>query len=582
MKIKLFLLYVFVSIGSVLYADTDTHLRRNTDWVIMDMVHHNPGEPLTKSTFNKPSKLREYGFNAQVINEFQSVHAAITYDSLDSDIFPQNSKERLWIDALAGRITDKIDEIHDAGLEAYYFMDIIVLPKRLVKIYRKEICDSHGKIDFTRPKTQEIHRLMIREVFQRFPKLDGLVIRVGETYLHNLPYHTGNGPVLKPKKGDGGIQVHRDLMTLLREEVCVKQGKKVFYRTWGFDGFHTRPHYYLSVTDSIPSHPNLYLCVKHTKGDYHRTFSFNPTLGIGKHQQVIEIQCQREYEGKGAYPSYIAAGVLNGFEELRNSPGIHSLNQLKNTSQFAGIWTWSRGGGWLGPYISNELWSDVNTYVLSQWARNPEVSERDIFSKYAQKQGFHGEDIKRFHRLSLLSADAIVRGKNSLITPINVWWSRDHFIASDQVFLGTFKQLIDKGLTEKMLAEKSESVRLWTEIVALADSMQSGDSETLHYLRVSTRYGKILYGIYEQSWIIMLEGYKGERKGQPDTERIKNAIDTYDRLWLEFKRLKHENPDCATLFIPYAFNFGRPPTYRDKSGISTTVEKYRKRIEKKL
>ena len=27
---------------------------------------------------------------------------------------------------------------------------------------------------------------------------------------------------------------------------------------------------------------------------------FNPCIGIGKHQQVVEVQCQREYEGKGA------------------------------------------------------------------------------------------------------------------------------------------------------------------------------------------------------------------------------------------------------------------------------------------
>lgn len=36
---------------------------------------------------------------------------------------------------------------------------------------------------------------MLQEIFKRFPKLDGLVIRVGETYLQNTPYHTGNGPI---------------------------------------------------------------------------------------------------------------------------------------------------------------------------------------------------------------------------------------------------------------------------------------------------------------------------------------------------------------------------------------------------
>lgn len=76
---------------------------------------------------------------------------------------------------------------------------------------------------------------MLREIFERFPKLDGLVIRVGETYLQNTPYHTGNGPIPRNEKSwehnstyktDGGEKIHRNLMNLLREEVCIHQNKK--------------------------------------------------------------------------------------------------------------------------------------------------------------------------------------------------------------------------------------------------------------------------------------------------------------------------------------------------------------------
>ena len=67
-------------------------------------------------------------FNAQVVNEFQSVHTAITYSSLNPKICPIGSKERQWSDSVAARIENKIEAIHEAGLEAYYFTDIIVLP----------------------------------------------------------------------------------------------------------------------------------------------------------------------------------------------------------------------------------------------------------------------------------------------------------------------------------------------------------------------------------------------------------------------------------------------------------------------
>ena len=77
--------------------------------IVMDMVHHNPGEPFTNTWFNEPGNLVQYGFNAQVVNEFQSVHTAITYSSLDPRICPAGSKERLWIDSVATRIENKIE-----------------------------------------------------------------------------------------------------------------------------------------------------------------------------------------------------------------------------------------------------------------------------------------------------------------------------------------------------------------------------------------------------------------------------------------------------------------------------------------
>ena len=57
---------------------------------------------------------------------------------------------------------------------------------------------------------------------------------------------------------------------------------------------------------------------------------FNPCIGIGKHQQVVEVQCQREYEGKGAHPNYIAKGVIDGFEEFKKSniKKPYCLNQV--------------------------------------------------------------------------------------------------------------------------------------------------------------------------------------------------------------------------------------------------------------
>ena len=252
------------------------------------------------------------------------------------------------------------------------------------------------------------------------------------------------------------------------------------------------------------------------------------------------------------------------------------MNQLKSNPNFAGIWTWSRGGGWRGPYIKNELWCDINVAILANWANRMSLPEKELFKKYAIANGFKGKDIERFHRLSLLSADAIVRGRASLILPINVWWTRDQFIGGEKELRQNLKTIIEQGLTHKIILEKSQSVAIWKEIVALADKIQTGNPELRRYLQTSAKYGLLLYSIYAQGWIIMLKGYEGDMNGQYDTKSIRKAIDNYDRLWKEYKLFGETHPDCATLYEPYSFDFNKPPLYHDlKQGLNPTVDKYR-------
>jgi hypothetical protein len=102
-------------------------------------------------------------------------------------------------------------------------------------------------------------------------------------------------------------------MNLLREEVCVRQGKQLLFRSWY--SFCTDLGTYLAVSDGVEPHPNLLIVVKHCEGDFHRGNPFSKVLGQGRHRQLIEVQAQREYEGKGAYPNDIAHGLIDGFEE---------------------------------------------------------------------------------------------------------------------------------------------------------------------------------------------------------------------------------------------------------------------------
>lgn len=546
-KLIVFLLTVLPALQS--YSQNESKL-------ILDMVHHNPGESFTESVFNNPVALKEYGFNGQVINEFMPPHCAITYDEISNDIFPQGSEERKWADVLAGRINKQIKEVHAQGLKAYYFMDIILFPKRVVEMYKDELCSADGKIDWDRPRTKEFHQLMIKELFDRFPDMDGLVVRTGENYRQNIPYHQGNELVNNAHKEEA-IRKHSELVQMLREEVCVNRNKIVVYRTWDYAwnaerGFlHTRPDYYLGVTEQVKPHENLYFAVKHTAGDYFRTFPFNKTIGLGQHRQVIEVQCQREYEGKGAYPNYVADAVLNGFEECTGNSLPNCLNDFKTSPLYAGIWTWSRGGGWGGPYLKSEFWCDANTYVLSHWAHAPQRSEKEIFFQFARMKGFDEKSTGKLHQIALLSSKAVLRGRASKIVSVTqqqLEWTRDDNMRGMTNLKSLFGEVIRQGKVSEVLNEKYASVELWKQMGKLARELKGSNREEVAAVRASVEYGRLFFTLTYYGWSVMLRGYEAELAGAKQPVEIAKMSVHYDETWKEWKRFCDTNPWAATIY----------------------------------
>ncbi|MCF7568822.1 hypothetical protein L3X37_10665, partial [Sabulilitoribacter arenilitoris] len=350
---------------------------------VMDFVHNNPGLPPRVSKFNNTQFLESLGYGGITPHWF--VQCGITYDSLEEGIVPEGSEEREWILANAKKLKQQIREAKKADIDLCPFTDFLVVPKSVWEKYGKQMVadefidkvdsENYRKPDIRKEMTKKILRIQLDEIFNTFPELDGLVLRFGETYLHDTPFHLGNSPI---RGGELSIPDHVELIKLLREEVCVKRDKKLFYRNWVHDVFQYNLSTYLAVTNQVEPHPNLIFSIKHTRGDFLRTHDFNQILGKGKHQQIVEVQCQREYEGKQAHPNYIAKGVIEGFEEydyLMEPEQTQCLNDIKDSSIFAGVWTWSRGGGWLGPHLKNEFWAEQNAYVMSKWAQNTSRSE---------------------------------------------------------------------------------------------------------------------------------------------------------------------------------------------------------------
>lgn len=567
---------------------------RQEKFLVMDMVHHNPGEAMTESKFLDPSFLKAEGYGAKVFFLFEAAQFGVDWKEFDRALFPDTTDAGRWVAGKAAVIREKYTAAKKEGLQVYCMLDMLVLPSALVEKHKAELTNEQGKIDISKPYTQLCVRELMREMFHTFPQLDGLVIRTGETYLHDAPYYTGNHPV------QHGMQDHITLINLLREEVCEKLDKKLFYRTWDMGQLHSIPKHYLSVVDSVEPHPNLYFSIKHTMTDFWRSavthpemdynamdkywleesgqygVPFNPCIGIGKHQQIVEVQCQREYEGKASHPNYIAKGVIDGFEEFKK-PDIrqpYCLNHVKGNPLFKGVWTWSRGGGWGGPYIKNEFWTEVNAYVLSHWANDPSRSEKDLLADFARTKGLPEDELKDFRRLCLLSETGIIKGQYSTLGDVFVNWTRDDNVTGDFFQRAYFDRMIARGQVNDYLKEKEEAVQIWKEIEAISSKLHFSSEELNHFVRTSCTYGRIKYEFFAASWQIMLRGYVADKTGKPfNKELMDEYIHAYDRLWKEWNELVNANIDCPSIYKISSTFFNIPV------GIKETVEKYKHNLQ---
>ena len=574
---KAILLLASVCATATLFADGLSDARGGLLVMDSNMNRFDPNP----SKFASPSFQRECGFNAVAIQPGMPLAVTALFDGYDKRVFPEGSEARAWVLEARKNFAAKFREAKAAGVKVLATTDIIVLPHRMKELCGDEICGKNGRIDLMKAKTQEIYRALIGEFFDTFPELDGIVIRTGETYTFNIPYHGGNGPCDYANDLEGSKGVHAALMNLLREEVCVKRGKTCVYRTWDFDVFHTRPSYYLDVVRRVKPHEKFLVSIKHCASDFYRGVDFNRTLGLGDHRQIVEVQCQREYEGKGAMPSYVAASVIDGFEEHERTGFLGdacvrpSLRALAKSPLFAGVWTWSRGGGWVGPCIKNELWCELNARVMAAWANDPSRTERECFAEAAEALGVCRESIETFHQLALLTPKAFLRGKSATNPALRngrlgiyLGNMRDCFICGlDRLQKNGdwFSTRVLDGSIDGVLADRGEAVRIWEEIVRLAGAVKCRDKATEDYILTSSIYGLRLFRMVEAGWDVMAMGVKGDMLGSYDTARLSAAIGRYDRAKAEYLNLANEQPDCATLFTDDYVRIGG----MDRSGTKT-------------
>lgn len=504
------------------------------------MVHNNPGEPPFQSQFNDPSFLKSWGYTGQAPRTF--FQAAITYDHFDRSVLPAGSTERGWSEKLGTRLDALLNAAAAAEIPVYPFTDVLVVPRSLMEKYGSEMRDGRN-LSILKPRTEEVFRAQIAGIFERFPSLGGLTVRFGETYLQDTPYHVGGSPA-------ASIEEHQAMVRVLREEVCVKRNKVVIYRTWeptwGYDGvsLHTNEVAYLELTDPIEPHPNLLFGIKHAGDDFLRKVPFNATLGVGRHRQIVEISCsQAGCYGKNAHPYYLGEGVINGWEEMHPKKGVRDL---VGSPLLGGVWTWSRGDGWAGPYTPNEFWVKLNAWVICQFGQQPNRAESEIFTDYTRNVlKLPPEEALRFRELCLLATSATFHAQQSALFDVSPFWCRDEYLTALDVFPVVNRSYAAVGGIPALLAEKARAVADWKRVEQLSREIHLADPQDQEFLHVSSTYGRIKIAVIQQIWIIQILA----QSPRLDKEAMRGALAAYDALRAEWQDLKNRYACCPTLYV---------------------------------
>jgi hypothetical protein len=271
------------------------------------------------------------------------------------------------------------------------------------------------------------------------------------------------------------------------------------------------------------------------------------------------VQCQREYEGKGAYPNFSSSGVIDGFPETEQT---QSLRQFVKSPYFAGVYSWSRGGGWYGPYITrtNEFWVDLNVRYLTRFLQNADTTESVIFNMIAREDfKLSIEDQHLLYRIAKLSLSAVLMGKfckawdtrpaaESDKYPTNQWM-RDDVLGGWDLLNPVFEFLYQENLGAEAIREKEQAVALWSLLVSISCELQFSDNTDLKkVIQASCQYGHRLFSFIASGWKTLYLDFRQRQGDEVSFNQIESSLRETRLKWKDYARLTSDYGCCASLY----------------------------------
>ena len=341
----------------------------------------NPGEPEVSTQYKNPALLKELGYNGLVLYNTTGLSGVSSAEEISDRELSR------WVAQQFDDTARRVDEAVAAGLDVYLSYDMLVLPADYVQSHGEELC-CNGLEDTLCPASRPaMQRSMyaLNALIQRLPKIAGIVLRLGDTDARRLPYLTGNDLYTPhcPRCSQLG-RADRVVSAIENayDVVANKHNRRLIVRAWNVrpSGFHDSPELAQRIVARLPgdaSDDRLVLSFKFTQTDFWRYQPWNQSSivagGKGGRPILYELQCQREFEGKGGIPNYQPTlwrqGMPEAFEADKGG-----LAEVSDKVNLTGLWAWVRGGGWGGPFVQEEAWIDANVAAVPKLADDPDAN----------------------------------------------------------------------------------------------------------------------------------------------------------------------------------------------------------------
>lgn len=477
--------------------------------MLIDMIHDNHGEPLFKTRFREPAALAAYGYNAIAIPD---ALAALPSTFPPPDPAAAGTGTRLA--DLTEAIDRRVAKAAEHNLQVYFYADAFLLPRTVVEANPAAFyCDTTSgsrppMLCAAKPAVYDALQHLLTELFQRWPAAVGIIMRTAEVYPEATPHMVGNAvheSSCPSCRSMNAVARYQRFIRAMYDRVVKDLHKTYVHRTWhrassAAPTMHDDPDVYRQVTAELPKSDHLIFSFKFTRGDFKPGQPWNPILMADWEGQQdirpkwVEFQCEREYEGKAAFPNFQAPlwrAFLEASNLLEKNPNADKPKPERTIAHPLGfpepptpaqvlrphvsLWGWSRGGGWGGPYAQREEWVDANVYALGQLHRDPTLAPKTIARNWLARtfsvdaESAAGDVITDILLRSAATVHNLV--SSSLPALADAAWVRDDHFDVDALWAACARLLdtptADKACDEKLAAFQSvEHMRRMFEHIA--------------------------------------------------------------------------------------------------------------------